>query len=368
MLSYHPVMPPIRLEVAASSGAYPVIVGAGALDLLPRELDERGLGPRRIIVSSPTVWDLHAPRVRRASTERSPVLVGDGERAKTLDTVARVYDALGKAGADRSTVVVAVGGGVVGDLAGFAAATYLRGLRVVHVPTTLLAQVDSAIGGKTGVNLASGKNLVGAFHAPRMVVADPVVLETLPRREFRAGLYEVIKYGVIADPPLLDALEAGLPAVFKRAPEAVTPLVAASCRIKAEVVSADEHETGRRRVLNFGHTVGHALEAATRYRRFRHGEAVGYGMLAALQLGAARGLTPPALGERVHALVGQLGPLPPVADISAREIVALIRRDKKVVAGTLHFVVASGAGATAELTDVGEKELRGVLKAIGLRA
>jgi len=269
---------------------------------------------------------------------------------------------------DRSTVVIAVGGGVIGDMVGFAAATYLRGIPVVHVPTTLLAQVDSAIGGKTGVNHPLGKNLIGAFHPPSLVVADPVVLETLPRREFRAGLYEVIKYGVISEPTLLDRMRDTMPAIFAREGDAIAPLVSASCRIKAQVVSADEREAGLRRILNFGHTVGHALEAVTKYKQFRHGEAIGYGMLAALAIGVARGVTPKALYDEVEALITQLGPLPPVADISAKEVYAAIGRDKKVVAGTLHFVAATERGKTIELTDVTEKEIKAAAKKIGLRA
>ena len=218
-------------------------------------------------------------------------------------------------------------------MVGFSAATYLRGIPIVHVPTTLLAQVDSAIGGKTGVNHPLGKNLIGSFHAPSLVVADPIVLDTLPRREFRAGLYEVIKYGVIAEPALLDRMRDSITAIFNRDGDAVAPLVAASCRIKAAVVSADERESGLRRILNFGHTVGHALEAATKYKQFRHGEAIGYGMLAALAIGVARGITPKSLYEEVEALITQLGPLPSVADISAKEVLAAIGRDKKVVDG-----------------------------------
>jgi 3-dehydroquinate synthase len=361
-------MPPTRIGVTAAAGAYSVVIGEDIIANLGHELDERGLGPRRILVSSPRVWELHGSRFRKAGAARTPVLVEDGERAKTLATVSRVHDALVKSGADRATVVIAVGGGVIGDLVGFAAATYLRGIRVVHVPTTLLAQVDSAIGGKTGVNHALGKNLIGSFHAPSLVVADPVVLGTLPRREFRAGLYEVIKYGVIAEPALLDRVRTTLPAIFSREADAIAPLVAASCRIKARVVTADERESGLRRTLNFGHTVGHALEAATKYKRFRHGEAVGYGMLAALWLGVARGVTPRALYDEVLELIGHLGPLPPVSDISSKEAMAAMGRDKKVVAGTLHFVAATRRGATTTLTDVSSKELKAVLKKLGLRA
>jgi 3-dehydroquinate synthase len=295
------------------------------------------------------------------------VLVPDGERFKNLATVGRVYEALIQHEADRAAVVIAVGGGVIGDLVGFAAATYLRGVRLVHVPTTLLAQVDSAIGGKVGVNHALGKNLIGAFHAPKLVLADPTLLATLPRREFRAGLYEVIKYGVIASPTLLERVASARTALFDRNVDAVAEVVTESCRIKAEIVSADERESGLRRVLNFGHTVGHALEAVTKYRRYRHGEAVAYGMLAALQLGVQRGVTPKATLDEVSSLITALGPLPPLADLSAREIIAATGRDKKVVSGTLHFVAASRIGATTELTDVTEKELRQALREIGVK-
>ena len=368
MLSYTAVNQATRVMVEAASGSYPVVIGDGTIDALGREMDAAKLGARRLLISSHRVWELHGHRFRKTGADRTPILVEDGERYKNLNTVARVLDALVKAGADRSTVVIAVGGGVIGDLVGFAAATYLRGVPVVHVPTTLLAQVDSAIGSKTGVNHPLGKNLIGAFHAPSLVAADPVVLETLPRREFRAGLYEVIKYGVISEPSLLDRLRDTLPAIFARDGSAVAPLVAASCRIKANVVSADERESGLRRILNFGHTVGHALEAVTKYKRFRHGEAIGYGMLASLAIGVTRGITPKSLGEEVDALITQLGPLPPVADISSKEVLAAIKRDKKVVSGTLHFIAASDRGKTIELTDVSEKEIKTALKKLGLAA
>jgi 3-dehydroquinate synthase len=237
---------------------------------------------------------------------------------------------------------------------------------LVHVPTTLVAQVDSAVGGKVGVNHPLGKNLIGAFHPPRLVLADPALLATLPRREFRAGLYEVVKYGVIASPELLDRVAVSLPALFAREPRELTAVVVESLRIKADVVSADERESGRRRVLNFGHTIGHALEGVTKYRRFRHGEAIAYGMLAAAALGVARGVTPAEASQRLTDLIAQLGPLPPVVDLSTREILGAIRRDKKILEGHLHFVVAARLGATATLSDVTEKDLRGALKAIGI--
>jgi 3-dehydroquinate synthase len=355
-----------RVNVSAANGAYSVVIGSGAIGALRAEMDAARIGARRLLIASERVWDLHGHRFRKSGADRTPILIKDGERNKNLNTVARILDALVNVQADRSTAIIAVGGGVVGDVVGFAAATYRRGVPVVHVPTTLLAQVDSAIGGKTGVNHPLGKNLIGAFHAPSLVVADPIVLETLPRREFRAGLYEVIKYGVISEPSLLDRMRDTLPAIFARDSAALAPLVAESCRIKARVVSADERESGLRRILNFGHTVGHALEAATKYKRFRHGEAIGYGMLAALAIGVARGITPKSLGEEVDALITRLGPLPPVADIPASEVLTAITRDKKVVSGTLHFIAASGRGKTVELTDVSEKELKAALKKLGL--
>ena len=358
-----------RIEVAASAGAYPVLVGAGIIDTLPALLEHSQLSGRHVFVSSPTVWNLHGPRLARAAKGpgRSPILVPDGERSKNLLTVGRVYEALITGRADRSVVIVAVGGGVIGDLVGFAAATYLRGVRLVHVPTTLVAQVDSAIGGKVGVNHALGKNLIGAFHPPRLVVSDPTLLATLPRREFRAGLYEVIKYGVIADPSLFATVRSERDALFSHAPAMLEAVVTGSSRIKADVVSRDEREAGLRRILNFGHTVGHALEVATDYRRLRHGEAVAYGMMAAAAVGHARGVTPRETVDAIAAVVAELGPLPPVADLSAAAILKATKRDKKVVSGTLHFVAAKALGTTAEITDVTDKELRHALKAIGIR-
>ena len=358
-----------RIEVAASAGAYPVVVGADILDTLPELLNDAQLTGRHVFVSSPTVWNLHGPRLARLGgvAARRPILVPDGERSKNLQTVGRVYEALIGSGTDRSAVIIAVGGGVIGDLVGFAAATYLRGVRLVHVPTTLMAQVDSAIGGKVGVNHALGKNLIGAFHAPRLVVSDPTLLATLPRREFRAGLYEVIKYGVIADARLFERVRTERAALFGHAPAALETIVTASSRIKADVVSRDERESGLRRILNFGHTVGHAIEAATDYRRLRHGEAVAYGMMAAAAVGQTRGVTPPETAAAISETVAELGPLPPVADLKAADVVKATKRDKKVVSGTLHFVAATALGATTEITNVTDKELRQALKAIGIR-
>ena len=217
----------------------------------------------------------------RGTRKNRPIFINDAEHAKNLETVQGIYRELTRAGADRRSVIVAVGGGVVGDVAGFAAATYLRGVRLVQVPTTLVAQIDSAIGGKTGVNLPQGKNLIGAFYPPQFVIADPELLRTLPARQYRSALYEVIKYGVIGDIDLFEYLEGNMPIVLRRDPRALDWIIRRCVRAKAVVVSRDEKESGLRQILNFGHTFGHALEAATNYRRFLHGEAVGWGMLVA---------------------------------------------------------------------------------------
>ena len=236
-------------------------------------------------MSSPLVWRLHGPRLARRRQGAEPILVPDGERFKQLPTVARIYDALVRANADRASTLITFGGGVIGDMAGFAAATYLRGIALVHVPTTLLAQVDSAIGGKVGVNHPLGKNLIGAFYQPHAVVIDPSVLGTLPRREFRAGLYEVIKYGMTSSPALFDRVARDRTAIFAREPRRAD---AGHRRVVPHQGGGGRRPTnakrGLRRILNFGHTAGHAIEAVTKYRRYRHGEAVAYGMLVAAEL------------------------------------------------------------------------------------
>jgi 3-dehydroquinate synthase len=227
--------------------------------------------------------------------------------------------------------------------------------------------VDSAIGGKVGVNHPLGKNLIGAFHQPLAVVADPDLLSTLPRREFRAGLYEVVKYGIIASRSLFDRLTTELPLIFKRDPAQLAAIIGESCQIKANVVEIDERETGPRRALNFGHTIGHALEAVTKYKRFRHGEAVAYGMLAAGELGVTRGAFAPADRDALRELIVKMGPLPAVADLSAAQVVEAIGRDKKIVAGRLHYVLPTSIGSTTVATDVTTEELARAAEAIGLR-
>jgi 3-dehydroquinate synthase len=359
-------MEPLRLNVDTPSRGYVITLGEGVLDRLPRLLDEAGAPARRFVVSSPSIWRLHGRRLAGAvSTE--PILVSDGERFKQLQTVSRVYDGLIESNADRTSTLITFGGGVIGDMAGFAAATYLRGIALVHVPTTLLAQVDSAIGGKVGVNHPMGKNMIGAFYQPHAVVIDPTVLSTLPRREFRAGLYEVVKYGMTSSPTLFERLTRDSSAVFARDPAVLAAVIGESCRIKASIVSVDEREAGPRRILNFGHTAGHALESVTGYRRFRHGEAVAHGMLVAAELGVHRGVLAAQDRKALGDLITSLGPLPPIGDVSAKQMIDAMRHDKKVVEGRLHYVLPTAIGATTIVNDVTEKELKAAMTRVGFR-
>ena len=372
MLSYQPlnrnvVSEPVRVDVHAGARVSTIWIGDGVTDRAGALLDAHNIGGTRFVVSSPVIWRFHGERIARALGGADPILIPDGERFKNLQSVSRIYEALIRAGADRGSTIVAVGGGVIGDTAGFAAATFLRGVTLAHIPTTLLAQVDSSVGGKVGVNLALGKNLIGAFHQPALVLVDPLLLATLPRREFRSGLYEIVKYGMIASRDLFERVARDTNAMFARDERVLVPAIVESCRIKADVVSRDERESDLRRTLNYGHTVGHALEAVTRYRRFRHGEAIAYGMLAAADLAVARGALADRERQALARLIAQLGPLPPVVDLPIGEVIEAVGRDKKVVDGTLHFVIAIQIGATMTIDDVTEEELKAVLERLGLK-
>jgi 3-dehydroquinate synthase len=360
--------PPVRVDVTTASATSTLWIGDGTISQLPELLEAHRIGRRRFVVSSPIIWRLHGEQLQRAlGTAIEPILVADGERYKNLQSVSRIYDALIRGAADRGSVMLALGGGVIGDTAGFAAATYLRGITLVQVPTTLLAQVDSSVGGKVGVNLPIGKNLVGAFHQPAVVVIDPLLLKTLPRREFRSGLYEVVKYGMIASRSLFDLIAGNTTAVFDRDPAVLVPAIVESCRIKAHVVTEDERESGLRRILNYGHTIGHALEAVTKYRRFKHGEAIAYGMLGAADLAVTRSALAESDRQALTRLITTLGPLPPIGDLPIADVMAAIKRDKKVVHGRLHFVIATAIGTTITVDDVTEEELRGALMRLGLK-
>ena len=284
----------------------------------------------------------------------------DGERAKSMATVERLAAQLVKKGADRQSLLIALGGGVVGDVTGFLAAIYMRGIAVIQVPTTLLAQVDAAIGGKTGVNLPAGKNLLGSFHQPRAVLADPAVLSTLPPREYRAGLFEALKCGIIRDPAIFEFMEKERARILKREPAALEWLIAACAAVKAEVVAADEREGGLRRILNFGHTQGHALEVEGGYRRFLHGEAVGWGMVAATMLAVGNLRLDAESASRILSAVLAYGPLPAIRESSSK-ILARVRADKKTVRGAVHFVLPRALGEVDVVSGMPEAQLRHVM-------
>src|SRR5438309_7070226 len=281
------------------------------------------------------------------------IMMPDGEPAKRLETVETMAEKLAKMGADRKSVIVALGGGVVGDVAGLLASLYMRGVEFVQVPTTVLAQVDASIGGKTGVNLVAGKNLLGTFHHPRVVLIDPAVLKTLPDREFRAGLYEAIKCGIIGSVELFIRFEQNRARILKRDPVELEWLIAQAVKLKAEVVSADEHEGGLRRVLNLGHTIGHALEAETNYRSLLHGEAVAWGMIAATNIALTVGRTDSVTAGRIADAVLSMGKLPEV-NVSPRKILARLKSDKKTQNGVVHFVLPREIGKVEIASDVPE--------------
>src|SRR5260370_5897917 len=303
-----------RILVKSSAGPYPVVSGFGVIRRAAQEIAALGRFSSLHVVSSPKVWRAAGKSVQRGlrlSKRTSIHLFDDAESAKNLRSLEQITRSLCRAGADRRSLLVAVGGGVVGDVAGFAAAVFLRGVRLVHTPTTLVSQVDSSIGGKTGVNLPEGKNLVGAFYPPQLVLTDPELLRTLSNREFRGGLAEVIKHAVIADAEMFAILEKDMEKVLRRDRSALGFLIPRNVGIKASVVSRDERESGLREVLNYGHTFAHALESVTKYRRYQHGEAVAWGMIAAAFLGHELGLTRADDVSRILALLRRIRPLPP---------------------------------------------------------
>lgn len=348
-----------QINVHTPSGPYAVICRRGALAFTGSLASSLRESTGVFLLSSPRVWKLWGPKLERSFRAHGGarhLLFDDGERAKTLRTVERLCRDLARAGADRGSLLVALGGGVVGDVAGFVAACYARGVRLVQVPTTLMAQVDSAIGGKTGVNLPEGKNLVGAFHQPRLVVADPHVLRTLPQREFRAGLYEVVKYAVLGDAKLFARLERCIARLSRHSP-LLDEVITRCIRIKAEIVSVDERENGPRQILNLGHTFGHALERITHYGRFLHGEAVGWGLLAATEVAAQRGLLARNDARRIAQLVLRVGPLPALKGIPATQLWKAMHTDKKARAGRLRFILPLRIGAAAPVDDVSADEV-----------
>ncbi len=354
-----------RISVTSAAGKYAIVCGPGVLRGAVSEISQLGKFSSVHIVSSPRVWRAVGKLLpaRFDSFGRATIhLFHDAEQAKTLESVETIARSLSHAGADRQALLMAVGGGMVGDVAGFVAATYLRGISLVHVPTTLLAQVDSAIGGKTGVNLPEGKNLVGAFYSPRLVLSDPLTLRSLPNREFRGGIAEVIKYGVISDAKLFAFLEGNIERVLRRDASALSYIIPRCSEIKARVVSSDEHESGLREILNFGHTFGHALESVTKYRVFQHGEAVAWGMMAAALLGYVAETTPERDATRIISLVRRMGSLPAWPETEVGKLVFGMRSDKKTRGGKIRFVLTPRVGLAKSYDDVSLKLLEGVLR------
>ena len=326
---------------------------------------------RVFVLTSPTIRRYWAKPLkksfRKSKRDVEFLVMPDGERAKTLANLEKLAEQMVRTGADRQSVLLALGGGVVGDVGAFLASIFMRGVPVVQIPTTLLAQVDSAIGGKTGVNLKAGKNLIGTFHQPLAVLVDPDVLETLPEREYRSGLFEAMKYGVIRNPAIFDLMEQHRDKLLKRDGELLETLIAECIRVKADVVSADEREGGERRILNFGHTVGHALEAETGYKRLLHGEAVGWGMIAAAAIGERMELTGKQTARRIVDLVQAYGPLPKI-NVNASRVFKRLLVDKKTVGGVPHFILATAIGKVKVVNSVPAKTVIEAVKVLGRKA
>lgn len=360
-----------RVRVNLADRSYDVVIQDGLLERVGEYLSPFKLGPAAVVVTNPTVKRLYGSPLLRslqsAGFSATVLTVPDGERFKSLKWVAAVLDELVCRRFERTTWLIALGGGVIGDLAGFAASAYLRGIPFVQVPTTLVAQVDSSIGGKTGVNHPQGKNLIGSFYQPKLVLCDPRALETLPEREYRAGLAEVIKYGVIQNAGFFQFLEQHMDRVLALDPEAVHRVIRTSCAIKAQVVSADEREGDRRRILNFGHTLGHALETVTGYRRYKHGETVAIGMVAAARLACQLGLAKPEVETRIAGVVSKAGLPGTLPRYSVPAYLRAMRQDKKVMSGRIHFVLPNRIGGVV-VVPVEDHVIRWLLKDRGSRA
>lgn len=355
------------VRVALGSRTYPIHIGAGVLDAAKLYRPHLGAGGVAVVTNA-VVAPLYLDRVKAALARAGAqptidVLVEDGEQAKSWSALERVFDALLGARLGRDGIIVAVGGGVVGDLAGFAAAVYQRGIPFMQVPTTLLAQVDSSVGGKTGINHARGKNMIGAFHQPACVLADVGALATLPERELRAGIAEVIKHGFALDAALVEWLEANMARLLARDPEALAHVVRRSCELKAQVVAEDEREAGRRAVLNFGHTFAHAIETGAGYGVWLHGEAVAAGMVLAAELSACSGRLPAADAARVRRLVQSAGLPVSAPALGPERFLELMAGDKKAAAGRIRYVLLEKIGHAVLPSDVDERLVREVISA-----
>jgi 3-dehydroquinate synthase len=353
-----------RIDVNLGPRSYPIFIGAGAMalaDEFAKSIPARDV----LLVTNTTVGPLYAAKLMAALAPRRcvEVMLPDGETHKTLANVSRILDVLIANRFARDACIVALGGGVVGDMAGFAAACYQRGIAFVQVPTTLLAQVDSSVGGKTGVNHPGGKNLIGAFHQPAAVFADTNTLDSLPDRELRAGLAEVIKYGLIVDREFFDWLEAHANQLLARDAAALTHAIKRSCEIKADIVTRDEREQGERALLNLGHTFGHAIESATNYSAWLHGEAVGAGMLLAADMSARLGWVSIADVARVERVLQKFGLRTDVRSVSAATLAEKMKIDKKVAAGRIRLVLLKSIGKSVVTGDYADAALQETLRA-----
>ena len=356
---------PVRL----GTHSYDIVVERGALGSIGARLGRLRVGTRAALISAPAILRVYGKRVieslEAAGLTATAVEVPDGEAAKTLAVAEQCWNALLDAHLDRTSTVLALGGGAVGDVAGFVAATYMRGMHLVHLPTTVVAQVDAAIGGKTAIDHPRAKNLVGTFHQPRLVLVDPETLTTLPEREFRSGLAEVIKHGVVLDAAYFADVEASVETLLARESATLERLIGGSCRLKAGVVERDEREAELRQVLNYGHTIGHALEAATGYGRWTHGEAVALGMVAEARLASRLGLAARATAERQERLLAAVGLPVRATHIETEAVLSAITRDKKARDGRVPFVLAPEIGTFRLVFDVPPAEVRAVLNSLG---
>ena len=370
-MRYHRTSVPTKtIHLELPSASYDITIGQDLLGTLHPRLQKLANGKfyRPFLITSPNIWKLWSEKVRASFPEaQSPTVLfhPPGEKHKRFAAVESLLEQLAQHGADRDSLLIAFGGGVIGDITGFLAAIYMRGIPYIQIPTTLLAQVDSSVGGKTGVNLAAGKNLVGSFNHPKAVLVDIDLLSTLPPAELRAGLQESVKAGIIASPTLFRSLEKSAEKVHAGDPATLTKVIAASIQVKADVVMVDEKESqgGPRMTLNFGHTIGHAIEAATKYSKLLHGEAVGWGSIAALHLSLARKTITPEEFARMANLILAYGPLPRFK-ATADQLVALTASDKKTRSGRRAYVIATGIGSTKVVFDVTDAELQAATSAM----
>ncbi len=350
------------VNVKLGARSYDILIASGLLTSLSRLFESYQIRRRLFLIANPKVFKLYGEDMQAnlgaAGYQVTQIMIPDGEKYKTLQTLENIYTYLIAQGADRHSAIVALGGGVTGDLSGFAAATFHRGIPYVQIPTTLLSQVDSSVGGKTGVNHSLGKNLIGAFYQPTLVCIDVQTLNSLPERELQSGLYEALKYGLIYDPDFFSYFESHLTDLKRRVPDVLETVISRCCEIKAEVTSIDEAEADLRRILNFGHTYGHAIEAAAGYGSITHGEGVAYGMIGAVRLSQERGYLDASAADRLTRCILAVGPLPAIDFLPVDDVFEAMARDKKRHHGDINFVLLERIGKTTVASSVKEESLR----------